>query len=143
MAKLSIAFALFIGLLVGVATAGRGYVTYHMYTSDFPLASCACSDGANGLMTRFRQSTVGKWWPGVSAASFATWNSPNCGGCYRLTNNGNGRSVYVTVIYQCGTVGGFDAHFDISPPAFADLVGSLDAGHTEVSYDRVSDQPCN
>jgi hypothetical protein len=66
-------------------------------------------------------------YPYVTAFSGATWNSPNCGRCVKVTNRAKGNSVFLTVIDQCGPPpGGFDAHFDIAPPAFRELFG--DAG---------------
>ena len=141
MAKLSLfTLALMVALLSAVS-AQKGYVTYHQYTSNYPLSSCACSDGANGLITKTKQSTVAKWFPNVAAASFATWNSPNCGGCYQLTYKG--KSVKVTVIDQCAAQGGYNAHFDVAPGAFSALAGSLTAGHIEVTYSKVSSNPCS
>ena len=143
MARLNSCLLLLIaGVLLVVATADRAYVTYHMYTPDFPLTSCACSDGQNGLITRYQQTTVQRWYPHVSAASFATWNSPECGGCYSLTAD-NGNSILVTVIDQCGQQPGYSAHFDVSPDAFATLDGSLTAGHIDVSYSKVKSTPCD
>ena len=142
MARLTIfALALLAGFMICTTTAQKAYVTYHMYTNNFPLTSVACSDGANGLITKFKQSTVAKWFPNVGAASFATWNSPNCGGCYKLTAS-NGKSVSITVIDQCAAQAGYGAHFDIAPPAFSSLAGSLTAGHIEVTYTKVKSTPC-
>jgi len=63
--------------------------------------------------------------PYVTAYSGATWNSPKCGSCVKLTSGG--KSVFLTVIDQCGPPpAGNDAHFDIAPPAFRELFG--DAG---------------
>jgi len=143
MSKL-VVLALAIGLFAVSVFAQKSYVTYHNYASTTPLTSLACSDGANGLITRFKQSTLAKWYPNVGAASFAGWNSPNCGGCYKLQNAANGKSVSITVVDKCAAAGGYDAHFDISPVAFATLGGSAGqaAGHVVVSYTKVSSNPC-
>lgn len=142
--KTLVALALLVGLLAVSVSAQKGYVTYHNYAANTPLKTVACSDGANGLITKFKQSTISRWFPNVGAASFATWNSPNCGGCYRLQNAANGKSISITVIDQCAAVGGYGAHFDISPVAFATLGGSAGkaAGHVVVTYTKVKSSPC-
>ncbi|KXS12394.1 hypothetical protein M427DRAFT_59548 [Gonapodya prolifera JEL478] len=120
----------------------RAYVSYHMYSAQTSLSVTSCSDGTNGLITR--GYTMSSLFPAVGAASFATWNSPECGGCWALTNAANGVTVRLTVIDQCGIVGGYDAHFDISPDVFATLGGSQGVadGHVFVTYSKVSATPC-
>ena len=122
----------------------KGYVTYHPYTSNFPLTSVACSNGANGIMTKFGYTDLSRLYPNVGAASFATWNSPECGGCHKLTNVANGKSLYITVIDQCQPIPGYAGHFDLSPVAFNQLGGAqgLHDGHFIVTYSKVSSRPC-
>jgi hypothetical protein len=96
-----------------------------MYNAGDSLTTVACSDGANGIMTKFGYSNLSPMYPYVTAFSGATWNSPNCGKCVRV--QGSVATVYLTVIDQCGPPpGGHDAHFDIAPTAFRELFG--DAG---------------
>ncbi|KAH7325873.1 Cerato-platanin [Stachybotrys elegans] len=63
------------------------------------LTAVACSDGANGLMTRYGWQTQGQIprFPLVGGAPAVTgWNSAQCGTCWRLTYNG--RSINVLAI---------------------------------------------
>lgn len=51
----------------------------------------ACSNGANGLETRFGwtvQSQIPTFANIGGASTIAGWNSPNCGTCYSLTYQG-------------------------------------------------------
>lgn len=59
----------------------------------------ACSDGANGLITKYGWQTQGqvKGFPHIGGAqAVAGWNSPNCGTCWQATYNG--RSIYILAI---------------------------------------------
>ena len=131
-------FLLFISLVQVFSL--QGYVTYHLYNPSFPLTSCACSDGAHGLITRWGYQDLSSLYPFVTAFSLSPWNSPYCGDCIKLNYGSN--TIYVTVIDLCGSVGGFDAHFDISPDAFQLLVGSTEAGHVNVGWDYASSNLC-
>lgn len=126
-----------------IAQSRKAYVTYHMYSSRTPLTSVACSDGANGLMTKYKVSTLARWFPNVGAASFAHWNSPECGSCYKLTHS-NGKTIFITVVDMCGTQRGYAAHFDISPAAFRQLGGAagVAAGSFSVTYQKVAAGQC-
>ncbi|KAL7926143.1 Epl1 protein [Trichoderma austrokoningii] len=71
----------------------------------------SCSDGANGLITRYHWQTQGQiprfpYIGGVQAV--AGWNSPNCGTCWQLTYNG--KTIYVLAIDH--TAAGFNIGLD-------------------------------
>jgi len=120
------------------------YCTYHLYNAGDSLTTVACSDGANGIMTKFGYSTLSPMYPYVTAFSGATWNSPNCGRCVKVTSS-RGNSVYLTVIDQCGgPPGGYDAHFDIAPPAFRELFGDagVNAGVQSANWQFVDSSLC-
>lgn len=53
-----------------------GYVSYHLYSPSTPLTQCACSDGQNGLITRWGINDLSSLFPYVSAFSNCQWNSP-------------------------------------------------------------------
>jgi len=59
-----------------------------------PLTNLACSDGPNGLITRFGWQTLGDIpsYPNIGAVdAIAGWNSPSCGSCWQVTyTDGNG-----------------------------------------------------
>jgi hypothetical protein len=67
-----------------------------MYYQKFPLNNASCSDGANGLVTKFGYNTVEPMYPYVAAYSNISWNSPNCGQCMKVTYKG--KSVHFTAI---------------------------------------------
>ena len=106
----------------------NAFCTYHMYSKNTPLTQVACSDGVNGLITRFHYTDLRQMFPYVAAWDRASWNSPNCGSCIQVTNKANpSNRIFITAIDQCGKApGGADAHFDISKEAFTELFG--DAG---------------
>jgi len=117
-------------------TGETAYVTYHDYSADESTSTVACSDGANGLQAKGYYTLQGLY-PNVGAASFIKWNSPQCGTCWTLTNPQTGNSVSITAIDACGPVGGYAAHFDIAPEAFAALGGDgIAAGHLVVEYSQ-------
>jgi len=132
-------------LCASLAHAGSGYCTYHNYNAGDSLTGVACSDGANGIMTKFKYTNLSPMFPYVTAFSGATWNSPNCGECVKLTDKVTGNTVFLTVIDQCGgPPGGFDAHFDIAPPAFDQLFGPAgkQAGHGGVTWSVAASSSC-
>ena len=120
-----------------------GYVTYHLYTLNFPLTSVSCSDGQNGLMTKFGIDTISPMFPYVGAYSNSPWNSENCGKCYKLTNVIDCNSIYITAIDKCGLHKG-NPHFDLSKEAFTELFGikGIKDGHGEVNWRSVDETKC-
>ncbi|KAM0485346.1 protein SnodProt1 precursor [Trichoderma gamsii] len=63
------------------------------------LTVVSCSDGANGLITRYHWQTQGQiprfpYIGGVQAV--AGWNSPSCGTCWKLTYSG--KTIYVLAV---------------------------------------------
>lgn len=82
------------------------------------LTQVACSDGPNGLITRKHWNTQGDipTFPFIGGAqAVASWNSANCGTCWRLDYNG--RSINVLVIDHA------DAGFNIAQEAMDALTG--------------------
>ena len=98
------------------------------------LATVACSDGQNGLMTKYGWSTVGNIpsYPYVGGyQGVSGWNSPQCGTCYGVTYNG--RTIYVLAIDFVGQ------GFNIAKAAMNDLtngqaekLGRINAAYTQV-----------
>lgn len=68
------------------------FVTYdRMYDSaTLPLGNVACSDGANGLLTKgFTTLSSLPSFPYIGGThAVAGWNSPNCGTCWAVTYQG-------------------------------------------------------
>jgi hypothetical protein len=109
---------------------GTAYGTYHLYNSNDPITTVACSDGANGLETRWGYTDLSPMFPYVAAWDQISWNSPNCGTCILL--NTSTTSIFLTAIDSCGAPpGGYDTHLDIAQPAFVKLFGQagIDEGH--------------
>ena len=125
-----------------LSVSSKGYATYHMYSKDYSLIRCSCSDGRKGLITRWNINTLSILYPYVTAFNLAGWNSPHCGACIKLANKSTGRFIFVTAIDQCGgPPAGYDAHFDLSPDAFKELyentvpgVGDIDWTYTDHSF---------
>jgi hypothetical protein len=126
--------------------ANLGYATYHNYYKGQSLTTVACSDGENGLMTRFGYTTIDPMSPYVAATSNVVWNSDKCGVCYAVKSDYNGgTTVYVTAIDGSG--GSPDPaalHFDLHPVAFEELLGKdgVAAGSSYVTYEEVDYHKC-
>ncbi|KAI1433556.1 EC5 protein [Xylaria sp. CBS 124048] len=68
------------------------------------LTEVACSDGPNGLITKYKWQTQGQIprFPNIAAADVVSgWNSAACGTCWQLTYNG--RSVTVLAVDHAGS----------------------------------------
>ncbi|KAI0668418.1 immunomodulatory protein [Trametes maxima] len=98
------------------------------------LATVACSDGANGMLTK-GFSTFGSLphFPNIGgAAAIAGWNDADCGSCWQLTFNG--KSINVLAIDHT------DAGFNIALAAMntltngqAQQLGRIDAQAKQVA----------
>ncbi|KAM0546467.1 hypothetical protein ACHAPJ_010825 [Fusarium lateritium] len=83
------------------------------------LTAVACSDGKNGLITKYKWQTQGQIprFANIGGAqAIAGWNSPNCGTCWKLTYKG--RSVTILAIDHV------DAGFNLSPAAMNTLTNN-------------------
>ncbi len=88
-----------ISLAALFSVASADIVRYNTFY-DNPSTSMnnvACSNGDNGLVTRYPTFGSLPSFPGIGGV-FAVkgWNSPECGSCWQLTFNGN--SIFVTAI---------------------------------------------
>ena len=92
----------------------------------------ACSNGPNGLVSRFPTFGSMPTFPGIGGVfAVGGWNSPECGSCWKLSFKGN--SILVTAIDTISD------GFDISLKAMNELTGgcaavldSIDAVATQV-----------
>lgn len=81
---------------------GRPYWLRHIYDNiNSSLSTTACSDGPDGMLTRF--TTFGSLpcslpsFPNIGAAqAVAGWSSPACGPRWQISNEG--KSIYFTAI---------------------------------------------
>jgi hypothetical protein len=74
---------------------GIAYATYHNYDASTPVSVLACSDGSNGLISKFNVWDLGNMFPGVMSVNFVQWNSPLCGQCVSVTGQSSGKTGYV------------------------------------------------
>ncbi|EIN07918.1 eliciting plant response-like protein [Punctularia strigosozonata HHB-11173 SS5] len=101
------------------------------------LTTVACSDGANGLITRYGFQTFGDIpvFPHIGGAAVVPgWNSAECGTCWQLTYAGTGKSINVLVVDHT------DTGFNVAQEALDELTngnavafGRIDATATQVA----------
>jgi len=139
--KLSFAAVLF-SVFALPAFATQVEVTYDTFydTASTSLADVACSNGANGLLTK-GFTTLGSLpsFPNVGGVPNVTWNSPLCGSCWELqyTTTGVSESIYITAIDA-----GFT--FDLSLQAFDELTANtgVPAGKVPATATQVAESYC-
>jgi len=101
------------------------------------LNNVACSNGPNGLASRFPTFGDIPNFPFIGGAFDVVWNSPNCGGCWNITNPTTGVSIQITAIDTAG--GGFN----IAQEAFEELNGGqIDQGVVDVIANKVAPSVC-
>ncbi|KAF2187481.1 Asp f 13-like protein [Zopfia rhizophila CBS 207.26] len=103
------------------------------------LTAVACSDGANGLITRYGWQTQGNipTFPNIGGyQGIPGWNSNQCGTCWALTYNG--RTINVLAIDHTAT------GFNIGKQAMNTLTnGNADQfGRVEASFAQVAASDC-
>lgn len=109
------------------------------------MATVACSDGENGLLSR-GFATFGSLpkFPRIGGAVAVTgWNSSSCGTCWKLTYNkpkGGSKTINVLAI----DVGGSGAGFNIALAAMNELTDGNGAqlGRVNVQSTQVDDSLC-
>jgi hypothetical protein len=82
--------ALSLGALAQSTTVSVSYDTTYDNASG-ALTSVACSDGANGLITKYGYSTFGQIpsFPRIGGSStIPSWNAATCGQCFAITYKG-------------------------------------------------------
>jgi len=101
------------------------------------LNNVACSDGPNGLVSRFPTFGDIPNFPFIGGAFDVVWNSPNCGGCWNITNPTTGVSIQITAIDTAG------AGFNIAQEAFEKLNGGqIGQGVVDVVASKVAASVC-
>ncbi|KAK0387384.1 hypothetical protein NLU13_5696 [Sarocladium strictum] len=104
-----------------------------------PLTSLACSDGVNGLITKYGWHTQGQvpHFPHIGgAAAVAGWNSPSCGTCWNLQYNG--KSINILAVDHAAS------GFNIGQRAMDELTGgkAVELGRIDVQASQVSIKNC-
>jgi len=103
---------------------------------SYSVNNVACSNGANGLASKY--PTLGDFpnFPYVGGAYDIVWNSTNCGSCWRITNQANNVWILITAIDTAG------AGFNIAREAYENL-NNGEIGNTLIVYaQKISDHPC-
>ena len=97
----------------------------------------SCSNGQNGLASRFPTFGDVPNFPHIGGAFNIVWNSTNCGACWILTNPVNNASINFTAIDFAGN------GFNIAQEAFEDLNGGvIGNGTLEVEANTVAASVC-
>ena len=98
---------------------------------NYSVGNVACSNGANGLAAKYPTFSKVPGYPYIGGAWDVAWNSPNCGGCWKITNPKNGAWVYMTAVDTAGH------GFNLGTAAFNALTGgsktTIDVTATKVS----------
>jgi len=104
---------------------------------DGSMETVACSNGVNGLETKFPTFGDIPSFPFIGGAFDIFWNSTNCGSCWNVSNPETGVSIQMTAINVAG-VG-----FNLSPTAFDNLTnGDTTQNVIGVVANKISDTPC-
>ena len=101
------------------------------------LNSVACSNGDNGLVSKFPTFSNIPNYPYIGGAFDVAWNSPNCGGCWSIANPANGATIYMTAVDTAG------AGFNMGTTAFKALNGGqIGQGVLDVAATKVAPSYC-
>ncbi|CAI6334784.1 unnamed protein product [Periconia digitata] len=99
-----------------------------------PLTAVSCSDGANGLITKYgwqNQGSIARF-PYIGGyEGVAGWNSPQCGTCYGVTYNG--KTIYVLAIDRAAGFNLAKGAMDDLTNGQAEAVGRVDAQYAQVA----------
>ncbi|KAF4124304.1 protein SnodProt1 precursor [Geosmithia morbida] len=132
--QLSNLFAL-VAPFVGAALADT--VSYDVGYDDASrsLTAVSCSDGANGLISRYGWQTQGQvasfpFIGGVQAV--AGWNSPSCGTCWSISYNGHTIHVLAVDHAASGFNIGLNAMNSLTN-GLAEQLGRVEATATQVA----------
>ncbi|KAF2819353.1 Cerato-platanin [Ophiobolus disseminans] len=103
------------------------------------LTSVSCSDGANGLITKYGWASQGSvaGFPRIGGyVGVEGWNSAQCGTCYGVTYKG--KTVYVLAVDHT------DNGFNLAKAAMDDLTNGQAAqlGRIEAQYAQVAVSNC-
>jgi hypothetical protein len=107
---------------VPVAESGTAIVYYGAYTAQQSTSTISCSDGLNGLIAKFGLKDISSVFPYVAAWSRISWNSPKCGACLLINNQGI--QAYVSAIDGTGAPpANVDSKLVLSKAIFETLFG--------------------
>ncbi|KAK8005309.1 SnodPr.t1.c1 [Apiospora arundinis] len=124
-------------LIAAAATASAASVAYDTGydNGSRSMTAVSCSDGVNGLITRYGWQTQGQIpkFPYIGAVdAVAGWNSPQCGTCWQLSYNG--KTINVLAVDHAAS--GFNIALDAMNALTngqATMLGRIDAQATQVA----------
>ncbi|TRM67373.1 Cerato-platanin [Schizophyllum amplum] len=133
--------------LLAIPTALAAVVYYDtVYDNpDESMSAVACSNGDNGLITRYGFTDLGDIpnFPNAGAA-FAVdgWNSEGCGTCWQLTYQAS-KNKLISINVLAVDVAGVDG-FVISRKAMDSLTGNraVELGVADVTYKQIEPELC-
>jgi len=128
-----------VGRVVAQPTLQTVYKTVYNDFYDNPtqtLNNVSCSN----LNTQYPTLGYVPGFPFIGGAPNTAYNSLNCGMCWKITNVGNGRSIYFTSIDD--TVATDPYLLNLSLEAFNTLGGSIASGHLEATAEMVDNCLC-
>ncbi|KMU74303.1 allergen Asp f 15 [Coccidioides immitis RMSCC 3703] len=119
------------------STTDLSYDT-HYDDPSLALSGVTCSDGDNGMITK-GYNTAGEIpnYPHVGGAfTVETWNSPNCGKCYKVTYNA--KTIFLTAIDHS------NSGFNIAKKSMDVLTNGRaeELGRIKVTYEEVASSLC-
>ncbi|KAI6015562.1 hypothetical protein PISMIDRAFT_22402 [Pisolithus microcarpus 441] len=144
--KFTAIFAALVALAVPRAASVQITSSLVTYSVDYRLSNAslttvACSNGANGLITK-GYTDLGSLptYPNVSGIPNLVWNSTLCGTCWAVSYpfpNGTVNTVVVTAIDAA-------SDFDLSPQAFGFLAGitGYEAGEVIANVTQLNSSAC-
>ena len=101
------------------------------------LNNVACSNGGFGLASRFPTFGNIPTFPFIGGAPGVVFNSPNCGGCWRLTSKATNASLVMTAIDSAGS------GFNLAQEAFVTLNGGqIGQGVLDVDAEEIDRSVC-
>ncbi|WEW58123.1 hypothetical protein PRK78_003590 [Emydomyces testavorans] len=104
---------------------------------NLDLNRVSCSDGPNGLVTKgYRTAGSLPNYPYIGGVFTISWNSPNCGKCYKV--NYNGKSIHITGVDHT------DNGFNVAKRAMDDLTNGQaeHLGRIQVYYEDAPPSAC-
>ncbi|KAL7941541.1 eliciting plant response-like protein [Trichoderma barbatum] len=103
------------------------------------LTQVACSDGANGLLTKYHWQSQGEvsGFPYIGGVQGIQWNSTQCGTCHRLEYGG--RSIHILAVDAA-----YNGGYNIALKALNTLTNghAVEWGHVDAVATQVSVKEC-
>ena len=98
------------------STTVRATFDYNYDNPSGSLNGVACSNGDHGLAAKYPMFSDLPTFPYIGGVPGASWGSPKCGGCWKLTSTTTGYWIFFTAVDGTAT-------FNLAQPAFKALNG--------------------